>query len=49
MKLSRYICSKYNINKIHGRGELNAANCPGKDFHFGMLKEDLGSGGAFKG
>ncbi|MBU5484152.1 N-acetylmuramoyl-L-alanine amidase [Clostridium sp. MSJ-11] len=41
VKLSRYICSKYNINKIYGHGELNATNCPGRNFSLERLGSDL--------
>ncbi|MEW9095452.1 MAG: peptidoglycan recognition family protein [Clostridiaceae bacterium] len=49
VKLSRYICSKYNINKIHGHGELNATNCPGRNFTLERLENDSKIGARVEG
>lgn len=44
LKLIRFICNKYGINKICGHRELNSTDCPGGKFPIDKIKQDLEGG-----
>ncbi|WP_027625598.1 peptidoglycan recognition protein family protein [Clostridium lundense] len=48
IELIRCICNKYNITEIYGHRELNATDCPGKNFPLDRIRREVRSGAAPK-
>ena len=48
VELIRYILNKYNITEIYGHGELNATDCPGRNFPLDRIRKEIRLGARSK-
>lgn len=41
IELCKYLCKKYNINKIYGHREVGSSNCPGPNYPLEEIKKSI--------